>query len=1115
MTSNFDFIQSPFRNLAPTLKDAERQVHTAPSYAAILCRKSLEEWVRWLYENDADLELPYDTTLNTLMHQQEFKDLLAPTVFRQVNLVRKLGNDAVHTSMKVKPSEALHALQIMHGFAGWVIRVYSETKTTVPPFDVNLVPLESEEVKTKRDLDRLKTQFDQTQELNKKLEAELERLKAIKDAHQTVVPPPSDPNEAITRELYINLLLRESGWDPNGHNVSEYAVTGMPTGDGRNNGPGKVDYVLWGDDGKPLAVVEAKRTSRDARVGQNQAKLYADCLEAAHGQRPIIFYTNGFETWMWDDREYAPRKVHGFYKKDELQLLVQRRTTRKPLAEAPVDPAIADRYYQIEAIRSVGNVLQNRGREALLVMATGTGKTRTAAALIDVLSKCNWVKRVLFLADRSALIFQAQKNFTSYLPHLTSIDITREDDEEARDRARVVFSTYQTMINQIDGAFQDDQRYFGVGHFDLVVFDEIHRSVYNRYKAIFEYFDAYRIGLTATPRSEGDRDTYLLFGMQPGNPTYAYELDQAVVDKYLVPYNATGVPLKFQRQGIKYHELSREEQQKYEELFADPLTGEFPNEIDSAALNKWLFNTSTVDKVLAHLMTHGIKVAGGDRLGKTIVFARSHKHALFIKDRFDKQYPHLKGDFCKVIDNYEEYAYDLLNSFSVKDKGPHIAVSVDMLDTGIDVPEVVNLVFFKPVRSSSKFWQMIGRGTRLCKDLFAPTDDKKEFKIFDFCENFEFFGTNPKGNDSTQGKSLSQRLFDQRLKLTLLLQRRDEAELRTYGDELQQNLVKQVQSLNEESFLVRQHWRTVEKYRDGGRWNALDELEVKELLDSISPLVTESDTDELAKRFDQICYNLQLNLLQKGAASDYLVSNVQELAAKLSKKASVPAVADKMGLIREVQTKPFWSGMNVMRAEGLRKDLRGLMRFIDKDSGRIIYSDFEDDYDGAWKEFEDPYHLDLEVYRRRVEHYIRSQQHHMTIYKLKMNIPITSSELTLLENMMFEQGELGGRERFEQVYGKQPLGRFIRSIVGLDVEVAKTEFAQFINAPALNPQQIRFVDTIINFLTVNGTIDPEALFERPFTDIASNGLIEVFNKDQADEIVHMVQRINENALVAS
>jgi len=671
------------------------------------------------------------------------------------------------------------------------------------------------------------------------------------------------------------------------------------------------------------------------------------------------------------------------------------------------------------------------------------------------------------------------------------------------------------MINQIDDEFDNNERHFSIGHFDLVIFDEIHRSVYSKYKAIFEYFDAYKIGLTATPKSDADRDTYQLFGLQPGNPTFAYELEEAVERKYLVPPKAISVPIKFQREGVKYRELSREEQLKYEELFADPVTGEIPDSINRSALNKWLFNTDTVDKVIGYLMQNGIKVAGGDRLGKTIIFAASHKHAKFIEERFNKQYPQYKGDFCKVIDNYETYAFDLLKTFSEKNLSPHIAISVDMLDTGIDVPEIVNLVFFKTILSKTKYWQMIGRGTRLCKDLFAPGVDKDKFVIFDFCENFEFFGAKPEGMTGNTGKTLSQRLFEQRLKLVSLLQKQPEEELQQYAYQIQQYLFKQVQALNDESFLVRQHWRTVEKYRELNHWNALTELDMEELADEVGPLVQEIGEDELAKRFDTFCYNIQLDLLVRGTVSDALVSNIQEIAAKLSKKLSVPAVAAKLSLIKQVQTTLYWKDITILKAEDLRKDMRNLVRFIDKVEGRIIYSQFDDELLSEVAEHEIVYGAnDLEAYRKRVTHYIQNHQTFITIYKLRQNIPITATELDTLEKMLFDQGEIGNREQFEKAYGKQPLGKFIRSIVGLELDAAKAAFSNFVNAPALNPQQIRFLDTIIKYLTVNGTIEPAALFAPPFTDISSNGVMDVFNTQQTAEIFSLVDRVNKNAVVA-
>jgi type I restriction enzyme, R subunit len=1114
MTSNFHHITlSPYKKLAATLQEAERHTFTAPAYTAVLCRKSLEEWIRWLYENDADLEEPYDTSLNSLLHNQDLRDLLAPSLFKQVNLVRKLGNDAVHASSRIHPEEALHVLNIMHGFTSWVMRVYSEERINVPAFDASIIPQETPAVKYKDRIAELEEQFHHAQKLLREKEEELQRIQLIKDQHGRI-PPPPDPNEAVTREIYINLLLQEAGWDPKGANVAEYPVTGMPTGDGKNDGPGFVDYVLWGDDGKPLAVVEAKRTSRDPRVGANQAKLYADCLERLHGQRPIIFYSNGFETYIWDDTWYAAREIYGFYKKEELELMIQRRSTRTSLIQAPVDAAIADRYYQIEAIRSIGRVLESRGRDSLLVMATGTGKTRTAAALVDVLSKCNWAKRVLFLADRNQLIRQARKNFTTLLPNLPNFNLCDRKNDIDKSAARIIFSTYQTMINLIDKEYNNEERYYGVGHFDLIIFDEIHRSVYNKYKAIFQYFDGYRVGLTATPKAEGDRDTYHLFGLEPNMPTYAYELEQGVEDKYLVPPYSVSVPVKFHREGIKYADLSREEQLNYEQMFADPITGEYPDEINNTALNTWLFNENTTDEVLAYLMKKGIKVSGGDRLGKTIIFARSHIHAEFIKERFDKQFPYLGGHFCKVIDNQVEYPHTIIDQFSLKDATPHIAISVDMLDTGIDIPECVNLVFYKPIRSSAKFWQMIGRGTRLCKDLFGPAEDKENFIIFDFCENFEFFGKKPQGLDDKKGRSLTERLFQQRLKLVHLLQKKGDAGSLTYAEELKVFMHDQVNRLKEESFLVRQHWRVVEKYRDLYRWNALSELEVKEIMDHLAALVYEKDDDEQAKRFDQLCYNLELDYLQKGSVGQQWMDETITLAAALSKRGAIPMVAAKMSLIKEVQAAVYWQDPSIERFEHLRKELRHLIRFIEKDRGTIYFSTFSDQL------MEDPgdpkpviITTNLEGYKKRVTEYIQKNRNHITIHKLRTNQAISASELKELEKMLFEQGDLGTHEQFVKAYGEQPLGSFIRSIVGLDLSAANAAFGSFVNNPTLNAAQIRFVNMIIQYLSTNGVITTDKLFEPPFTEINSNGLLGVFGQTQAQEVVQLINEVNQKAMV--
>lgn len=1107
--SNFSFIPTHWANIAQTPKEAEQHVYGAPLYAAMLCRKSLEEWVRWMYEHDSDLTLPYDTSLSSLIHEQCFKNVVAPMQFNHINLIRKLGNAAVHTNAKIKPQEALYALQLLYGFIGWITMVYGEEKPEFKSFDEAIIPRDGSKDKSKEELQKIELAFHEQQSELKKLQDELASIKALKDQNIAFIPPPIDPNEDLTRKIYIDTLMREAGWDPYGTNVPEYPVKNcMPQADG-SSGDGKVDYVLWGDDGKPVAVVEAKRTSRDARVGMHQAKCYADCIEKEFGQRPIIFYTNGFQSWMWDDLNYAPREVFGFYTKDELQTLIQRRIFKKPLATQTINDAITDRYYQHEAIRKIAEALENNHREALLVMATGVGKTRVAASLIDFLSKANWAKRILFLADRNALIHQAKTNLNDYLPNLPAVDLTREKEDES---SRIVFSTYQTMINMIDGETDGDNRFYSVGHFDLIIYDEIHRSVYNRYKAIFKYFDGIRIGLTATPKSEADRDTYALFNMESNNPTYAYELDQAVIDGFLVPPKAISVPIKFQRNGIKYAELSDEEKQQYEEQFTDPITGEFPNEIEANALNNWLFNTDTVDKVISHLMQNGIKVEGGDKLAKTMIFARSHKHAKFIEERFNIQFPQYTGEFLKVIDYHEEYKYDLLNKFKGKQNMPQIAVSVDMLDTGIDVPEVANLVFFKPVRSSTKFWQMIGRGTRLCKDLFGYGINKKEFLIFDFCENFEFFNNKPKGIEGTSGKSLSQRLFELRLRLSFVLQNQDEIIMKEYGASILTGLILQTQSLNTESFIVRQHWREVEKYRDANAWNALTDLDVKELFDHIAPLMTETDQDEMSKRFDALMLDIQLSVLNGEEKQAGLIQKVVNTAGKLSKKASIPSVARKMDFIKDAQNKTFWEAGDILAIERLRIELRELIKFIDLESTPIYFTMFEDEFEPNTVEHQLIYGFnDLAAYKRKVEQYLKEHSNHITIHKIRNNIQITKGELGELEFMLFNQGELGTKEEFVKAFGEQPLGKFIRGIVGLDTNAAKLAFGEILSGQTLNSQQIRFMDTIINFFTAKGVIEPQMLFEPPFSDINTSGIMGIFDESTSTAILTLITQINHTA----
>ena len=966
----------------------------------------------------------------------------------------------------------------------------------------------------------LKAQLEQQRADIAALKTEREKSLVVSTAIPLLV------SEAETRRRYIDLSLKECGWTKlRAGRELEYEVTGMPFST-NPSGLGYVDYVLWGNNGLPLAVVEAKKTMVSPKKGKHQAELYANCLQVMHGQRPIIFYTNGFEIYLWDDLFSSEREVQGFYSKDELQLLIDRRSSRTDLREFKVNKAIAGRPYQLEAIARVAEnsvtlnkqgELRSRSRQSLLVMATGSGKTRTASAIVDMLTKCNWAKRALFLADRNALVTQAKNAFNEYLPHLSAVDLTREREDNG---TRLVFSTYPTIMNRIDGLLAGDQRFYGVGHFDLIIIDEAHRSIYQKYKAIFDYFDAMLVGLTATPKTEVDHNTYGLFGIEDNNPTFAYELDKAVAERYLVPPKAKSVPLKFLREGIKYKDLSDTEKEEYELKFGDPSTGEAPEEISSAALNAWLFNTNTVDQVLDHLMTSGIKVQGGDKLGKTIIFAKNHEHAVFIEQRFNKNYPEYAGKFLRVIDNYETKAQSLLEMFVDKyeEHEPQIAVSVDMMDTGVDAPRVVNLVFFKQVKSSTKFWQMIGRGTRLCPDLFGPGLHKKEFAIFDYCQNFEFFGVNPDGIEGNLVKSLTQQIFEAKLELALLLREKADStdEQRTLAEVYLTELQQLVAGLDVNRFVVKANMRAVVEYSDKARWVNLskgDRLDVSTHLSTL--ILPNKNDDELARRFDILILNYQLALLSGAYSTDGYINKISGTAKALLKKQNIPAIAMQVPLLNELQTDPFWQAITINRLDKVRVALRDLIKYLDKDKQVNVFTTFEDDldYEGIRDHDLLPGYGNLQSYKDRVESYIRDHKDHLVIHKLKTNKPVTQTEINTLEDILFDGKTLGTKQDYLDNYGDKPLGEFIRGIVGLDVTAAQAAFADFIQTGNLRADQMTFINNIVSYLTRNGMIDKKMLFEAPFTNIHDQGLFGVFDDAVAGKVLKLIDGVNQNALV--
>jgi type I restriction enzyme, R subunit len=1098
--SNFAFLPGTFRIVGESAAKAEGHIMGDPRAACFHARFALEAIVHWLYRHDASLRMPYDHSLGALLHEPTLQNLLPEAVFQKARVVQKVGNQAVHNARPVRQYDALQAVKELHHICFWLVRTYvpdasledavwSDERIPKPVSPADTVRRDELETLERRLAEQNAAGLRRQQERDE-LDAEVQilrqQLAEIRAASEQQADT-HDYSEAETRCYLIDVDLRRAGWPLDEDRDREYPVTGMPAG----SGSGRADYVLWGDDGKPLAVVEAKKSTTDPAAGKQQAKLYADCLESMHGQRPVIFYTNGYETHLWDDQNYPPRKVAGFYKKDELASLILRRTQRQTLDAAGVKDEIAGRYYQKRAIGSIAEQFAQSRRKALLVMATGTGKTRTAIALADLLQRAGWVKRVLFLADRISLVTQAVGAFKTHLPESSPVNLVTEKDKTGR----VYVSTYPTMMGLIDETKGDEAR-FGVGHFDLIIIDEAHRSVYQKYGEIFRYFDCLLVGLTATPREQIDRNTYELFDLESGVPTDAYELDTAVADGFLVPPRVKQVDMKFPREGIDYDSLSDEEKAQWESTDwgdeVDP--NALSDHVNAAAINSWLFNKDTVDKVLQYFMEHGRKVEGGDRMGKTIIFARNHDHAVFIEKRFNHHYPQYNGHFARIIDHYAKHPQSILDDFSIKDKNPHIAISVDMLDTGIDVPEAVNLVFFKPVYSKIKFWQMIGRGTRLCPDLYGPGNDKQDFRVFDFCFNFDFFAENPDGIENSAGASLGVCLFRSRVQLLGHIQSCSELDPESaLVEALASGLHVEVSAMNRENFIVRMHLEAVERFRDRQVWDKLSESDRETLQSEVAGLPSGIETGDIeARLFDLTVLRMQLARAEgNGGAFESRRQRVVEIAMLLEEKTTVPAVRAQLEYIAALQEDGFWDGIGLGGLEDLRLRLRGLMQFLDKKKRKIVYTDFADEIMGERES--DVVHMPTMTgaqYAKKVSDYLQNHLNNIVIHRLRTNQPLTESDLQSLETTLVEIGQGDGPTLLSGLLtssGAPSLAHFVRSLVGLDRAAAQALFSEFLSDRSLSTSQIRFIEMIIDQLTARGVMEASALYEPPFSNLHSGG----------------------------
>lgn len=1119
--SNFEFLRSKkeYQLFAPAAIEAEKVYTSAPAMCAVGCRKALELAVKWVYSADTTIRMPYKDNLQSLIHEPTFRFALDANTWGKMPFIVKLGNLAVHTEKNVQAGDALASLRGLFEFIEWIDYCYGSDYQE-RKFDENKIPKEKVIIDTKKikEQESLLGEKDiEIEKLRKQIEQMAEKLTSGKDEHKkTREFVAEDLSEFKTRKRYIDVDLKELGWKFTGEDSDvweEYPVDDMTGTIGQK---GFVDYVLFGKDGLPLALIEAKRTSKDPNSGRKQAVLYADCLERKFGRRPMMFTSNGFETYFWDDKSNPQRRVSGVFSKGDLQKLMNRRTEKKDLMTIPIDDKITDRYYQKEAIRAVCEHVEQGYRKNLLVMATGTGKTRTAASLTDVLSRGGYATNILFLADRTALVKQAKDDFKNYLPDMSLCNLCSNKDDR---NARIVFSTYPTMLNAIDTVKnKDGQRLFTPTHFDLIIIDESHRSIFKKYRAIFEYFDAILVGLTATPKTDVDRNTYDFFEMEHGIPTYAYDYETAVyTDHVLVPYYNYEVKTKFIEDGITYDDLSEEDKERYEEDFIEDDT--IPEYIPSQALNKFVFNETTVDTVLQDLMERGIKVAGGDRVGKTIIFAQNKRHAEFILERFNKLYPKYNGTFAQRIICDDSYAQTIIDDFKKAEGEPHVAVSVDMMDTGIDVPECVNLVFFKKVRSKTKFWQMIGRGTRLAKDLTCidkidgEYTGKKRFLIFDYCGNFEYFRQKPNGYEGTETKTLSENIFGKQVRLAVALQESAFAEekYQNWREELIDTCHNQVADLNTELVSVRLKLEYVEKYKAKEVFEYISEGNKGELLKEIAPIVKLNDTDEAAKRFDNFIYGLMLAHIEAMPGFKYAQKQLCDIASLLEKKASIPQVKNKMTLIKQINTDEFWEANDVLLFEDTRKELRELMKFLweKDDMVKPIITRLADPVIEEQEGVQLDPAYDFEDYRKKVNRYVEEHKENMAIYKLTHNIPLASGDYKELERILTE--ELGSKEDYEREFGDTPFGLLIRKIAKLDHDATMTAFSAFINDESLNQKQISFINKIIVHIEQNGYMENIMELQKPPFD-KPIPFVKLFDTKTRTSLMQVINEIKDNAV---
>ena len=1104
-SENFEILCERWPELATLGGFAEAYVHSDPVSSLLKLRLFAENFTKDIYR-DLELPKPIQPTLIDLLKNPAFSAITPKVVLDKLHALRIHGNKAAHGEL-VKQRNALWLLQEAHDLARWLLVRYGGGEAvSIPPFRQPMTATKTVEPGQARErrqiLEKLAIQEAEMEALLQELDesrkavrvaerkaGELEGLAVAANETANVL----EFDEATTRTRLIDSMLASVGWDVGAEIESteevgkEIEVEYQPT----NSGIGYADYILWDDNGNPLAVIEAKKTSVDAERGRHQAKLYADGLEKMHGHRPVIFYTNGYDTWIWDDAQgFPPRKLYGYYSQDSLQYLVNfQRAERKSLDTLEINEEIVNRLYQIEAIKRIGERFMNYHRKALVVQATGTGKTRVAISLTDLLIRAGWVKRVLFLCDRRELRKQAKNAYNDFMSEPIRIVTSRIKSNASE---RIFLSTYPAM--------QKVYQSFDVGFFDLIIADESHRSIYNVYGDIFNYFDCHQIGLTATPVDFVTRSTFRLFDCEGQLPTANYGLEEAVTDGFLTPFEVFEHTTQFLREGINLDTLTMEQLEELEEQGEDPSQYDFSSE----QVDKAIYNMDTNRSILRNLMENGLRDSTGQLPGKSIIFARNHQHAILMCQLFDEMYPQYGGKFCQVIDNYDPRAEQLIDDFKGEGTNDNltIAISVDMLDTGIDIPEILNLVFAKPIKSPVKFWQMIGRGTRLCEDLFGPGKHKTIFRTFDHWGNFERFETGYRPADPITGKSLMQLVFEERVALAENAVQRSEISAFDMAVGL---VAADMEALPEESIAVREKWKEKRSLSASATLHGFAPGTVARLRQDIAPLMQWRNIRGYsdAYAFDLLIARIQNASLRKsGTLADLKIDLMERLAAL---QMHLNPVREKAEVIKRVKSEEFWKDISVQALEAVRQPLREIMHHREHGGGTplppkvvdIIEDSSSPKYNRRSTSLKT---VDMKAYQQIVEAELKKHfETDSTLQKIRTGQPISEADIESLVSLVLTQSPHASRDVLNEFFNSTavPLEFAIRAIIGMDSGAVAERFSEFARKhPKLTAKQTRFLGLLQNHIARYGSITVDRLYEQPFTIVDADGLDGVFEQEE-------------------